>query len=69
MTLHPLRSAQFMAAPALLACSLWAGTAAAQPVRPSDGDAVALGRYLVQTTGCNDCHTAGYAASAGRVAE
>jgi len=69
MTPPPLRSTRFVAALALLACSMWTGTAAAQPVRPSDGDAVALGRYLVQTTGCNDCHTAGYAASAGRVAE
>jgi len=27
------------------------------------------GRYLVRTAGCNDCHTPGYAASAGAVAE
>lgn len=27
------------------------------------------GKYLVQVTGCNDCHTAGYAASAGKVDE
>jgi mono/diheme cytochrome c family protein len=27
------------------------------------------GRYLVQTAGCNDCHTAGYAQAAGKVAE
>lgn len=27
------------------------------------------GRYLVQTSGCNDCHTAGYAAAAGLVPE
>lgn len=27
------------------------------------------GRYLVKTTGCNDCHTPGYALRAGRVAE
>lgn len=37
------------------------------PERPRD--AVALGRYLVQTTGCNDCHTAGYNASAGKLDE
>jgi mono/diheme cytochrome c family protein len=30
---------------------------------------VARGRYLVKTTGCNDCHTPGYAQSAGAVAE
>jgi len=37
------------------------------PERP--GDAVALGRYLVKTTGCNDCHTSGYNAAAGNLAE
>lgn len=29
----------------------------------------ARGRYLVQITGCNDCHTRGYAASGGKVDE
>ncbi|CAN5198466.1 hypothetical protein BH11PSE10_BH11PSE10_16140 [soil metagenome] len=48
---------------------LLAASAQSHPVRPPASDAVALGRYLVQTTGCNDCHTAGYAASAGKVAE
>ncbi len=27
------------------------------------------GRYLVRTTGCNDCHTPGYAEAAGNLAE
>ena len=27
------------------------------------------GRYIVRTSGCNDCHTPGYAASGGTVAE
>lgn len=27
------------------------------------------GRYLIKTTGCNDCHTQGYAENAGRVEE
>lgn len=27
------------------------------------------GRYLVRITGCNDCHTAGYAPKGGKVAE
>ncbi len=39
------------------------------PQRPSDRDLVPLGRYLVQTTGCNDCHTPGYAQSAGATPE
>ena len=30
---------------------------------------VERGRYLVRITGCNDCHTAGYAPSGGKVPE
>lgn len=30
---------------------------------------VARGRYLVQVSGCNDCHTPNYGANAGRVDE
>ena len=30
---------------------------------------VQRGRYLVKVTGCNDCHTAGYAPSGGKVPE
>jgi hypothetical protein len=30
---------------------------------------VERGRYLVQTAGCNDCHTAGYAVNEGNVPE
>ena len=30
---------------------------------------VERGRYLVRITGCNDCHTAGYALSGGKVPE
>ena len=30
---------------------------------------VERGRYLSKTAGCNDCHTAGYAESAGKVPE
>ena len=35
-------------------------------VAASDIDA---GRYLVRTSGCNDCHTPGYAPSGGKVPE
>jgi mono/diheme cytochrome c family protein len=40
-------------------------TTAPQP----DRALVARGRYLVQTAGCNDCHTPGYAEAAGKVPE
>ena len=35
------------------------------------GDAVEIrhGRYLVQTSGCNDCHTPGYMQKDGQVSE
>jgi mono/diheme cytochrome c family protein len=32
-------------------------------------DPVARGRYLVKITGCNDCHTAGYAMAEGKIPE
>lgn len=35
----------------------------------ADAAVLQRGRYIVQTAGCNDCHTPGYAASAGGVAE
>ena len=34
-----------------------------------DPKLVDRGRYLVKIAGCNDCHTAGYMASAGKVPE
>lgn len=62
------------------ACLLGLASTACQPAKPaapttteaprvvaaSDIDA---GRYLVRTSGCNDCHTAGYAPSGGKVPE
>lgn len=33
----------------------------------ADDDAVERGRYIVATSGCNDCHTAGYPESGGNV--
>jgi mono/diheme cytochrome c family protein len=35
----------------------------------ADPREVERGRYLVKVTGCNDCHTAGYAATGGKVPE
>ena len=46
------------------------GTAAAQDKGAKAPSAdVKRGRYLVQIAGCNDCHTAGYPESAGKVDE
>ncbi|AYF90827.1 cytochrome C [Pseudomonas sp. DY-1] len=35
----------------------------------AESDDVARGRYLIQVSGCNDCHTAGWMESSGQVAE
>lgn len=51
------------AVPAQAAEPLFAGS---QPVSQAELD---RGRYLVRVGGCNDCHTAGYAASYGGVEE
>ena len=37
--------------------------------RSQGGPLIERGRYLVKTTGCNECHTAGYAQSADRTPE
>lgn len=44
-------------------------TADAAPFRQalSDDGLLARGEYLIRTTGCNDCHTAGYAEQQGNV--
>ena len=34
-----------------------------------DDTQIKRGRYLVEIAGCNDCHTAGYAPSGGKVPE
>jgi len=44
----------------LLACGI---------AHAADKDEIARGRYLVQTAGCNDCHTPGYGPNEGRVDE
>lgn len=35
----------------------------------ADKSTIARGRYLVMTSGCNDCHTPGYAQTGGKVPE
>lgn len=66
-------SAVVMAAAAV---SLLPGTLeAAEPPNAARGDtqpigpSIERGRYLARTTGCNDCHTAGYLPAAGQVPE
>lgn len=49
----------------LLPCIALAHT----PAPTHESAEVARGRYLVQTSGCNDCHTPGYAMSNGKVEE
>ena len=57
------------------AACLW--VSATQPVMAqhkiarvkSDPLQVAQGRYLVKVAGCNDCHTAGYAVTGGKIPE
>ena len=51
------------AAAVLLALAVPAAHASPQ------GNYIERGRYLVKVGGCNDCHTAGYGMSAGKIAE
>lgn len=37
--------------------------------KKAEGQYIERGRYLVRIAGCNDCHTAGYAQSGGKVPE
>ena len=46
-----------------------AACVAASAAHAKDDSAVARGRYLVEIGGCNDCHTAGFAPSGGKVPE
>ena len=58
-----------------VALSLPVALAAAQPAAgqtkstAAQSEPIERGRYLVKVTGCNDCHTAGYAMSGGKVPE
>ena len=61
---------------AILNAAIVAGMVAAGPLAAAekaagatDNKSVERGRYLVRTSGCNDCHTAGYMPKAGKVPE
>ena len=46
-----------------------AAPAAATQAGSAHSNAVERGRYLVRTSGCNDCHTAGYPEAGGKLPE
>ena len=52
-----------------LPLALHAAEAAKAPSAKPDASSLARGKYLVTIAGCNDCHTAGYAPSNGKVPE
>jgi mono/diheme cytochrome c family protein len=54
-------------APATKAMAMASGAAAAPAL--ADSASIARGRYLVAISGCNDCHTAGYSETGGKVAQ
>jgi mono/diheme cytochrome c family protein len=56
---------------AVIAVASLAAAAASAADQPSGrmSDEATRGRYLVRITGCNDCHTAGYAEYAGKIEE
>lgn len=54
---------------ALLVSIAVASITAAPPAHAQKQAEIERGRYLVKTTGCNDCHTDGYAEAAGKVDE
>jgi mono/diheme cytochrome c family protein len=53
----------------LLALAAALALASAVHAQKAEDPQVKRGRYLVQIGGCNDCHTAGYAPSGGKVPE
>ena len=59
-------SISFWCAQALAIC-LAGPVAATEPQRPRNP--IDLGRYLVKTSGCNDCHSPGYIQQAGKTPE
>ncbi len=61
-------AAMAAAACALLLAADWAQAAERATTEAKNG-AVARGRYLVKTSGCNDCHTPGYMPANGKVEE
>lgn len=63
----PMKSAGLIPALLLLAACQPAATSPQAAVSAPVMDLAARGEYLVKTTGCNDCHTPGYAEQQGNV--
>ena len=61
--------AMFLSASAVYFGLLGMGTALAQQKTSKSDPQIERGRYLVKVAGCNDCHTAGYPESGGKVPE
>ena len=51
------------------ACAYALEATLAATAQAADGVSVARGRYIAKIAGCNDCHTAGYMVSGGKVPE
>lgn len=60
-------SRQVASAPAAKAGTVAIAAAAVAVPAQADAASVARGRYLVAISGCNDCHTAGYSETGGKV--
>jgi mono/diheme cytochrome c family protein len=65
----PILVGLVVSAPAAAQPPLRAEPAPGRPVATSTTASVERGRYLIAVTGCNDCHTPGYAESGGRLPE
>jgi mono/diheme cytochrome c family protein len=59
----------FIAATVAIASLVTGAAVAQQKAAKTMSAEAARGKYLVQIAGCNDCHTPGYAPSAGKVEE
>ena len=70
MKIHPILAMTVMIGIATAAVSdRVAAQTGAKSAAPAQRALIERGRYLVKTSGCNDCHTPGYATSGGQVDE